>query len=151
MYLKLSNSFIRLFKVLIFFHIFENLDAGDVFVVVAPPGNDEHVAYFLMRCTQIKSRLVRPYVDGEYTYQVGDLVVMGHFFERVKRQGDCIIYRDFMPEYISCQYSHLVVAAGIHLVEMKVKRGEPKRWKMSIADHDRIMETCIPITHWPDE
>ena len=131
--------------------IFENLDAGDVFVVIAPPGNDEHVAYFLMRCTQIKSRLVRPYVDGEFTYQVGDLVVMGHFFEKVKRQGDYIIYRDFMPEYISCQYSHLVVAARIHLIEIKVKRGEPKRWKMSVADHDRIMETCIPITHWPDE
>ena len=77
--------------------IFENLDAGDVFVVIAPPGNDEHVAYFLMRCTQIKRRLVWPYVDGEFTYQVGDLVVMGHFFEKVKRQGDYIIYRDFMP------------------------------------------------------
>ena len=46
--------------------IFENLDAGDVFVVIAPPGNDEHVAYFLMRCTQIKSRLVQPYVNGEF-------------------------------------------------------------------------------------
>ena len=64
--------------------IFENLDAGDVFVVIAPPGNDEHVAYFLMRCTQIKSRLVRPYVDGEFTCQVGDLVLMGHFFEKLK-------------------------------------------------------------------
>ena len=83
--------------------IFENIDVGDVFVVIAPPGNDEHVAYFLMRCTQIKSRLVQPYiVDGEFTYQVGDLVVMGHFFEKVRRQGDYIIYRGFMPEYISC-------------------------------------------------
>ena len=94
---------------------------------------------------------MRPYVDGEFTYQVGDLVVMGHFFEKVKRQGDYIIYRDFMPEYICCQYSHLVVAARIHLIEIKVKRGEPKRWKISVADHDRIMETCIPITHWTDE
>ena len=60
--------------------IFENLDAGDVFVVIAPTRNEEHVAYFLMRCTQIKSRLVRTYVDGEFTYQVGDLVVMCDFF-----------------------------------------------------------------------
>ena len=64
--------------------IFENLDACDVFVVIAPSRNDEHVAYFLMRCTQIKRRLVRPYVDGEFTYQVGELVVMGHFFEKVR-------------------------------------------------------------------
>ena len=84
-------------------------------------------------------------------YQIGDLVLMGHFFEKVRRQGDYIIYRDFMPGYISCQYSHLVVASQIHLIEIKVKRGEPKRWKMSVADHDHIMETCIPITHWPDE
>ena len=62
--------------------IFENLDAGDVFVVIAPLGNDENVAYFLMQCTQIKSRLVRPYVDGDFTYQVGDLVVMGHFLKK---------------------------------------------------------------------
>ena len=38
--------------------IFENVNVGDAFVVIAPPGNDEHVAYFLMRYTQIKSRLV---------------------------------------------------------------------------------------------
>ena len=82
--------------------IFENLDEGDVFLVNSPPGNDNHVAYFSMRCTQIKSRLVRPFVNGELSYQIGDLVVMGHFFEKV-RQGDYIIYRDFMPEYISCQ------------------------------------------------
>ena len=51
--------------------IFENLDVGDVFVVIAPSRNDEHVAYFLMWCTQIKSRLVWSYVDGEFTYQAG--------------------------------------------------------------------------------
>ena len=56
-----------------------------------------------------------------------------------------------MPKYISCQHKHLVVATQIHLIEIKVKRAEPKRWKMSVANHDRIMETCIPITHWPDE
>ena len=98
-----------------------------------------------MRCTQIKRRLVCPYVDGEFTYQVGDLVVMGHFIEKLRRQGDYIIYRYFMPEYISCHYSHLVMAAWIHLIEIKVKRGEPKRWKMSVANHDCIMEMCIPI------
>ena len=76
---------------------------------------------------------------------------MGHLFKKLRRQGDYIIYRDFMLEYISYQYSHLVVAAQIHLIEIKVKRDEPKRWKMLVVDHDRIMETCIPITHWPDE
>ena len=75
----------------------------------------------------------------------------GSLLWKVKRQGDYIIYRDFMPEHISCQYSHLLVAARIHLIEIKVKRGELNRWKMSVANHDRIMETCITITHWQDE
>ena len=120
----------------IYFLIFENLDVGDVFAVIVPPGNAGHVAYFLMRYTQIKTRLVCPYVDREFTYQVGNLVVMGHLFKKVRRSG---------------QYSHLVVAAWIHLIEMKVKRGEPKRWKMLVVDHDCIMETCIPITHLSDD
>ena len=51
---------------------------------------------FSMDRITVKSKLVQPYVDGEFTYQVGDLVVMGHFFEKVKRQGDYIIYRYFM-------------------------------------------------------
>ena len=99
----------------------------------------------------MKRRLVQPYVDGDFTYHVDYLVVMGHFFEKVRRQGDYIIYRYFMPQYISCQYIHLVVETQIHLIEMKLKRGEPKRWKMSVADNDHIMEMCIPITHWQDE
>ena len=72
---------IYIFKICL---IFENIDADDVFVLIAPPGNDEHVAYILMRCIQIKSRLVWPYVDREFTYQVGDLVVMGHFWKSEK-------------------------------------------------------------------
>ena len=59
--------------------------AGDVFVVIAPPSNQENVAYYLMRCTQIKRRLVRPYKDGEFMYQIGDLVLKGHFFDRLKK------------------------------------------------------------------
>ena len=62
-----------------------------------------------------------------------------------------IIYRDSMPKYISCQYSHLVAAAWIYLIEIKVKSDEPKICKLLVADHDHIMEMCIPITHWLDE
>ena len=76
---------------------------------------------------------------------------MGHFFEKARRQGEYIIYRYFMLEYLSCQYSHLVVADRIHLIEIKVNRGEPKRWKISVADHDCIIETSIPIINWLDE
>lgn len=76
---------------------------------------------------------------------------MGQFFEEVRKQNDYIIYEYFMFKYISCQYNDLVIVAWIQLNEIKVKRGELRRWKMVEADHEHIMETCIPITHWRDE
>ena len=76
---------------------------------------------------------------------------MGHFFEKMKKHGNYIIYKDFKSGYISCQYGHLVVAARIQLIEMKVNISEPKRWKMTKVDHDHIIENCIPIIHLPEE
>ena len=104
-----------------------------------------------MRCTQIKSGLVQPYWDGEFTYQTRNLVVMGHFFENLKKHENYIIYKYFKLEYLSCQYSPLVVVSWIQIIEMKVQSSEPKRWKMTKADYDRIMENCFPITHCPEE
>ena len=124
---------------------------SDVFVVTTPWGNEENVAYDLMRCTQIKSRLVRPYLDGEFTYQTGDQVVMGHFFEKLKKHDNYIKYKYFKHEFISCQYSHLVVVAQIQLIEMKVRGSEPKTWKMVEADDNCIIENCITITHCLEE
>ena len=99
----------------------------------------------------MKSGLVRPYEDGQFTYHIGDMVVMGHFFEKVKKHGGHIIYRYFMHEYISCQYNHLVVVAWISLTKIKAKAGETRRWKITESDHECIMETCTPNTHWPYE
>ena len=79
------------------------------------------------------------------------MVVMGHFYEKEKKHGDYFIYRDFMPEYISCQYNHLVIETGISLIEIKVKEGEPRRWKMTDSNHEHILETCIPIILWKDK
>ena len=78
------------------------------------------------RCTQVKCRLVRLYEDGKFTYQAGEMVMRGHFFEKVKKKGNYIIYRHFMLEYLSCQYSHLVIASRISLTEIKVNVGEPR-------------------------
>lgn len=85
-------------------------------------------------------------------YQIGNMVARwATFLKKVKKLGEYIIYMYFMPDYISCQYNHLVVEAQIHLTKIKLKRGEEKRWKMAEADHDRIMETCIPLSHSPKE
>ena len=79
------------------------------------PMNQENVSYYLMWCIEVKSRLVWPYEDGKFTYQADEMVVMGHFFEKVKKQDDYIIYKYFMPQYISFQYNHLVIVVRISL------------------------------------
>jgi hypothetical protein len=55
------------------------------------------------------------------------MVLMGHFYEKLKIKSDYIIYKDFIPYYISFQYSHLVIENQIQLMEIKVKRGESRR------------------------
>ena len=56
---------------------------------------------------------------------------MGNFFEKVKRQGDYIIYKYFMHDYISFQCNHLVIVSQIYLIEIKVKTSKLRRWKMT--------------------
>jgi hypothetical protein len=56
--------------------------ARHVFVAIVSLGNEKNVAYYLMWFMQIKIKLVQPYENGQFTYQIG--VVMGHFFEKMK-------------------------------------------------------------------
>ena len=72
-------------------NIYEFFVVSVVFAVTAPISNGDNVVYYLMRCTQIKSGLVRPYQYGEFTYQTCNLVVMGHFFEKLKKHEKYII------------------------------------------------------------
>ena len=52
-------------------------------IVIVSLENEENVTYYLMWWMQITRNLVQPYEDGKFTYQIG--VVMGHFFEKMKR------------------------------------------------------------------
>lgn len=77
--------------------------------------NEENVAYYLMWCTKKKNKLVKPYHNGDYTYQSGDMVLMGCFFEKVKKWVIILSIYFFMLEYISCQYNYLVIVVWIQL------------------------------------
>ena len=52
---------IYIFKICL---IFKNIDAGDVFVVIFPLGNDEHVAYFLIGVHKSKAGWFGPMSMG---------------------------------------------------------------------------------------
>ena len=41
------------------------------------------------------------------------------------------MYKDFVLEYISYQYNHFVVPSWIHVIEIKVNRGELMGWNMA--------------------
>ena len=64
---------------------------GDVFASIAPVDNLQKVHYYLLRCTRSKSMLMREFKDpSNYTYEVGSMVLMGHFFAEVRKCKDHI-------------------------------------------------------------
>ena len=63
--------------------------------------------------------------------------------------GIFFYFEDYEPDVISCQYSHLVCAARIKLIEVQSKKKmKIKKWKMSKCDHERIIEDDIPLEYF---
>jgi hypothetical protein len=122
------------------------LFAGDVFVVVAPVDNTENVKYYLMRCTEQKMRLLEDFDDNGFIYERGSIVLKGYFFQETHQTDTHVHFQDYQSDVISCQYSHLVCATCIKLIEVQSrKKTKVRKWKMSKADHERIIEDGIPL------
>ena len=68
------------------------MDTSDVVVVTTPLGKLNNVAFYLMQYTQIKTKFLWPYWDGEHTYQIADMVMMGHFFEKKDKSRVVILF-----------------------------------------------------------
>ena len=96
--------------------------AGDAFVVIAPTENDENVKYYLMCCTKKKMKLLQNYNDHGFQYERGYIILKGYFFRQTHQSGDFVYIEDYEPDSISCQYSHLVCAACIKLIEVQSKK-----------------------------
>ena len=93
--------------------------AGDFFVVIAPIDNDENVKYYLMHFTERKMKLLQDYNDHGFQYDRGSIILKGYFFKQIRQSGDFIYFEDYEPDYISYQYSHLVCATRIKLIEVQ--------------------------------
>ena len=94
-----------------------------------------------------KSTLLQEYNDpSNYTYPISSMVLMGHFFEEVKKCKDHIIFQDYQPEVIYAQYSHLVIATRLQLKQVKSTK-KRRQWRLSIDDHDAILEN-LPLAHF---
>ena len=96
--------------------------AGDVFVVLAHIDNDENVKYYLMRCTERKMKLLENYNDHRFQYDRGSIILKGYFFKQTNQSEDFVYFEYYELDSISCQYSHLVCATHIKLIEVQSKR-----------------------------
>jgi len=99
-----------------------------------------------MRCTERKMKLLEDYDDRGFIYERGSILLKGYFFQETYQIESDVHFKDYQPDVICCQYSHLVCAARIKLIEVKSnKKLKARRWKMSKVDHERIIEDDIPL------
>ena len=105
--------------------------------------------YYLLRCTRSKSTLMQEFKDPlNYTYGVGSMVLMGHFFAEVRKCKYHIIFQDYKSDVICSQYSHLVIASRLQLKAVKSRKNSKHRqWKLSIEDHNSILDN-MPLAHF---
>ena len=114
---------------------------GDVFFVVAPANNVENVKYYLMCCTEQKMKLLEDYDDNVFIYDRGSIILKGYFFQKTHESHNIVYFQDYEPDVINWQYSHLVCAACINLIQVQSKKKmKINKWKISKVDHERIIE-----------
>jgi hypothetical protein len=87
--------------------------------VVAPIDNTEKVKYYLMRCTSQKMRLLEDFDDNGFIYERGSIVLKGYFFQETHQNDTHVHFQDYQSDVTSCQYSHLVCATRIKLIEVQ--------------------------------
>ena len=118
------------------------LFAGDVFAVVAPVDNTKNMKYYLMWCTKQKMMLLEDFDDNGFIYERGSIVLKGYFFQETHQIDSHVHFQYYQSYVISCQYSHLVCATCIKLIEVQSRK---KNWKlkMSKSNHEQIIEDGI--------
>ena len=85
---------------------------------------------------------------SNYTYGVGSMVLMGHFFVEVRKCKDHILFQDYESVVICAQYSHLIIASRFSLKAVKSRKNSKHRqWKLSIEDHNAILDN-MPLVHF---
>ena len=95
---------------------------GHFFTVIAPFDNNKNVKYYLMQCTKGKMNLLEDYNDNGFTYERGSIILKGYFLQQTYTTENYVYFQDYEPDVICCQYSHLVCASRIKLVQVPSKK-----------------------------
>ena len=96
-----------------------------------------------------KDEIIEDYDDRGFIYERESILLKCYFFQETYQTESEVNFKDYQPDVICCQYSHLVCAARIKLIEVKSnKKLKARRWKMSKVDHERIIEDGIPLRYY---
>ena len=87
--------------------------------MVAPIENNENVRYYLIRCIERKMKLLEDYDDRGFIYERGSILLKGYFFQVTYQTESDVHFKDYQLDVMCCQYSHLVGATHIKLIEVK--------------------------------
>ena len=99
-----------------------------------------------MHCTKGKMKLLENYDDNGLIYARGSIILKFYFDQKNLQSQDSVYFQDYEPDVISCQYSHLVCATCINLIEVQSKKKTKiKKWKMSKSNHEWIIKDGIPL------
>ena len=74
--------------------------------------------YYLMRCIEQKMRLLEYFDDNDFIYERGSIVLKVYFFQETHQNDTHVHFQDYQSDVTSCQYSHLVCATHIKLIEV---------------------------------
>ena len=102
--------------------------------------------YYLMWCTEQKMSLLEDFDYNRFIYERGSIILKGYFFQETHETESHVHFQDYQLDFISCQYSHLVCATCIKLIEVQSKKKlKVRKWKMTKVDHEWIIEDGIPL------
>ena len=91
-------------------------------------------------------KLLEDYNDKGFIYERRSIIWNGYFFQETHQSESYIHFQDYQLDAICYQYSHLVCATWIKLIEVSSKKKlKGKRWKMSNIDHEWTIEGRIPL------
>ena len=64
-------------------------------------------------------KLLEDYDDRGFIYERGSILLKGYFFQETYQTERDVHFKDYQPDVICYQYSHLVCRGCIKLIEVK--------------------------------
>ncbi|KAH9325154.1 hypothetical protein KI387_005332, partial [Taxus chinensis] len=121
-------------------HISGLVKQGDVFAVIAEEANIEKVEYYLLRCTEERTKLTCEITSEVTTFFTGSVVVQGTYLQQVKALQSGIQFVDYKPEKKVYHYTHHIIATGLQLQQVKTTNSKRKKWRLDVEDHEKLLQ-----------